>query len=212
MKMTLRSLAILAVALALPQMALANLADVAKATRILQKIVEVTAKYQQYSADLKAPQPLANSSGAYVLPYNSSGAMTEWANKTLNIQVGAMAGEKAGEVAGNALAARVPFGGLFSGAAKKKGKELGALAAIGGTEFIKKSSDQSFNNLDDYAVYMHVAHSKEGGYAQAVAAAMAIYPSLEASYDTAIKKAFEQAAKDAKVAAAAAVAAKTTAK
>jgi hypothetical protein len=85
----------------------------------------------------------------------------------------------------------------MSGTIKKKGKEMGAVAAVGGAEFIKKSSDQSFNNLDDYSVYMHVAHSKEGGYQQALAAAMAIYPSLENTYEVAVKKAYELAAKDA---------------
>jgi hypothetical protein len=205
--MTPRSLVALAVVLALPSLSPANVADVAKAARILEQIAKIMAKYQQYSANLKAPPPIANSTGTYVLPYHSSGAMTEWATKTLNIQVGAMAGEKAGEVAGNALASRVPFGGLLSGVAKKKGKEIGAVAAVGGTEFIKKSSDQSFNNLDDYAVYLHVAHSSEGGYSQALAAAMAIYPSLEKTYDAAIKKAFEQAAKNPAAGVAASVAA-----
>lgn len=213
MKLTKRTLAIFAAVLVLPSMVLANAADVAKAARILDQVIKLTAKYREVTTDLKAPTPLANSAGAYVLPYNNSGAMTEWAMKTLNVQVGALAGEKAGEMAGNALASKVPFGGLLSGAAKKKGKEMGAVAAVGGMEFIKKTSDQSFNNLDDYAVHLHVKYSGQGGYSQALAAAMAIYPALETSYEPAIKHAVDQAVKEKKAAEkAAAAAAKEAAK
>lgn len=200
MKPTLRAFALFTVVLALPSFALAtSVADVVKAQAILAKVVQLTKKYQQYNGVVQAPEPLANNGGQYQLPYGSNGALTEWANKTLNVQVGAIAGEKAGELAGNAVASRVPFGGLMGGAFKKKGKQLGAVAAVGGPEFIKKSSDRSFNNLDDYAVYLHVKHSADGGYASALAAAMAIYPGLEKSYDAAIQKAYANAAKTATV-------------
>lgn len=196
MKTILRVFVLSAVVLALPSFALAtSVADVVKAQAILTKVIELTKKYPQASGAVQAPEPLASNSGQYQLPYGSNGALTEWANKTLNVQVGAIAGEKAGEMAGNAVASRVPFGGLMGGAFKKKGKQLGAIAAVGGPEFIKKSSDRSFNNLDDYAVYLHVKHSADGGYTQALAAAMAIYPELEKSYDSAVQKAYAAAAK-----------------
>lgn len=198
MKTILRVFVLSAVVLALPSFALATgVADVVKAQAVLAKVIELTKKYPQASGVVVAPEPLANNSGQYQLPYASNGALTEWANKTLNVQVGAIAGEKAGELAGNAVASRVPFGGLMGGAFKKKGKQLGAVAAVGGPEFIKKSSDRSFNNLEDYAVYLHVKHSADGGYASALAAAMAIYPDLEKGYDAAIQKAYANAAKTA---------------
>lgn len=121
--------------------------------------------------------------------------MTAWATKTLNAKLGSLAGEKAGEQAGKALASKVPFGGFASGLMKNKGKEMGAMAAIGGADFIKKSSSVSFNNLEDYAVYLHVKYSTNGDYTQALAAAMAIYPSLETGYDNAVKSAYQRAAK-----------------
>ena len=170
-----------------------NMADVVKAQAILGKVIEYTAKYQAYAANVQAPQPLPNNSGKYLLPYNADGQITEWAAKTLSSQVGAAIGAKAGEEAGKQLASRVPFGGLASGFMKKKGKEMGAVAAVGGMEFIKKTSHLSFNDLDDYAVYLHVKHASSGDYAQALAAAMAIYPSLEGNYDTAIRNAYQRA-------------------
>ena len=49
----------------------------------------------------------------------------------------------------------------------------------------------SFNNLDDYAVYLHVTHGNEAGLQQALAAVMSIYPDLEFGYDVAINKAYQ---------------------
>ena len=152
------------------------------------------------AGNIVAPAPQTSQAGPYFLPYNSKGEMTEWANKAINAQVGAALGAKAGEEAGKAVTSRIPFGGLLNGAAKNKGKALGAIAAVGGTEFIKTSSDQSFANLDDYAVHLHVTHAGSANFAQALATAMAIYPSLEKSYQPSIKGAYERAAKAAKAA------------
>jgi len=193
MKSFLRIPALFAVLLAaMPSANATDMADVVKAQVILGKVLEYTSKYQVQTGTIEAPLPLTNKKGKYFVPYNAEGQITEWATKTLNTQLGAAIGAKAGEEAGKQLAARVPFGGLASGLMKKKGKEMGAVAAIGGTEFIKKTSELSFNNLDDLAVYMHVKHGSSGDYAQALAAAMAIYPALEGSYDNAIRSAYQR--------------------
>ncbi len=194
MKSYLRVPALFAVLLvAMPSAIATNMADVVKAQVILGKVLEYTSKNQVQTGPIEAPLPLTNKKGRYFVPYNAEGQITEWATKTLNTQVGAAIGAKAGEEVGKHLAAKVPFGGLASGLMKKKGKEMGAVAAIGGTDFIKKTSALSFNNLDDLAVYMHVKHGSSGDYAQALAATMAIYPALEASYDNAVRSAYQRA-------------------
>ena len=198
-KNRLRLLAVLGLAIALPSIARAISADdIARTQKILTTVLELSAKYPAAAGNIVAPAPQTNQAGPYFLPYNSKGEMTEWANKAINAQVGAALGAKAGEEAGKAVTSRIPFGGLLNGAAKNKGKELGAIAAVGGTEFIKTSSDQSFANLDDYAVHLHVTHAGNANFAQALATAMAIYPSLEKSYQPSIKGAYERAAKAAK--------------
>ena len=169
-----------------------SVADLVKAQAVVSKVVQLLTKYQQYDIQLDAPAPRTNAKGKYVLPYNESGALTEWATKTFNVQAGSFAGEKAGEAAGKAVASKVPFGGLASGL-MKKGKEMGAMAALGGEKFVRSTSSLSFDNLDDYAVYLQVKHGQEPGFNQALAAAMAIYPQLETSYDWAISKAYQQA-------------------
>jgi len=202
MKLMLRLLASSLLALSVSTAAFAtSAADVVKAQVILNKVIELTSKYQVATGTVTPPTPLANTKGKFLLPYTADGQLTEWANKTLSTQVGAVVGAKAGEEAGKQLAARVPFGGLASGLIKKKGKEMGAMAAIGGVEFVKKTSTMSFNTLDEYAVYMHVKYSGGSDYTRALAAAMAIYPDLEGRYDDAVKTAYQNAAKASKVAA-----------
>ena len=203
MKRIARLLVALTLTLSMPQWARAlSPEDVAKAQKILKVVADVAAKLQQSSVTLTAPTPLTNQTGAFFLPYNSKGELTGWANKALNAQIGAAVGEKAGEEAGKALVSKVPFGGLLGGAAKSKGKELGAVAAVGGPEFIKSSSDLSFNTLEDYAVYLHVKHANDAEFSKALATAIAIDPPLEKGYPAALKAAYAKAEAAAKAAAA----------
>ncbi|MCC6415627.1 MAG: hypothetical protein IT582_06935 [Opitutaceae bacterium] len=169
-------------------------ADLVKAQIVLNQILQITSKFSTVQvADITAPVPLANAKGKYVLPYTQTGALTEWATKSLSTQLGAAVGEKVGEEAGKQLAARVPFGGLASGLVKKKGKEMGAMAALGGEKYVRSTSSMSFNNLDDYAVYLQVKHGNTSGFKEALAAAMAIYPQLESTFDSAIRNAYQKA-------------------
>lgn len=192
----LRLLASLALALALPTLAHAlSPEDINRATRILQTVLDVSTKLSAATGNLVTPTPQTNQAGPYFLPYNSKGELTAWATKAISAQLGAAAGEKAGEEAGKAVLSQVPLGGLFGGAAKKKGKELGAIAAVGGADFIKSTSDLSFAALEDLAVYLHVKHSGADNYVQALATTIAIYPQLEKTFAPAVKKAYELAAK-----------------
>lgn len=174
--------------------------DLARTQKILKGVAEVLAKLNQPNLKLVAPTPLTNQAGAYFLPFTSKGELTGWASKAINAQIGAAVGEKAGEEAGKALASKVPFGGLLGGTAKSKGKELGAIAAVGGLEYIKSSSDLSFNSLEEFAVYLHVKHGNDAEFNKALATAITIYPALEKGYPAALKGAYDKAAKAAKAA------------
>lgn len=202
MKPLARFVLAVSLAIALPQAARALSAeDVARAQKILKGVAEVVAKLNQPTLTLTAPAPLTNQTGAFFLPYTSKGELTGWASKALNAQLGAAVGEKAGEEAGKALASKIPFGGLLGGTAKSKGKELGAIAAVGGLDYIKSTSDLSFNTLEDFAVYLHVKHANDGEFSKALATAIAIYPALEKGYPAAVKSAYDKAAKAAAAAA-----------
>lgn len=144
--------------------------------------------------DLDVADPIEGASGKFVLPFDDSGELTAWAEKSLTAKAGAEVGEKAAGM----LAAKVPFGGFMSGAAKSKAKELGAVTAIGGWDFIKENSTQFFNKLYDYSVYLHSQFHGLPGYENALAASMAIYPQLEKSHRSSVDRAYKDASKKAR--------------
>ncbi|MDE0767295.1 MAG: hypothetical protein OSB19_02795 [Opitutaceae bacterium] len=72
---------------------------------------------------------------------------------------------------------------------------MGAATAIGGMAFIKKTTDRSLSNVDDYIVYLQVKHSGSLKYQKAMASAMALYPEMEGRTDIAMKNAARAAKK-----------------
>ncbi len=169
--------------------------DIVRAQMVISKVLAVVSKFQTQSVVLTAPDPIHANTGRYLLPYKENGEPTEWAVKMVSAQVGKLVGEKAGDAATRAVASKVPFGGLASGLIKKKTKEVAAVTALGGPEFLKKTSDLSFNDLNAYAVYLHVKHSADSNYQQVLATAIAVYPDLEKGFDAAIQQAYSAAAK-----------------
>ena len=173
--------------------------DIVRAQMVINKVIQIVGEYQkltQQNVLLEAPTPIAANTGQYLLPYKANGEATEWAVKAVSAQVGKLVGEQAGDAATRAVASKVPFGGLASGLIKKKTKEVAAVTALGGSEYLKKTSELSFNDLSDYAVYLHVHHSGDANYQQVLATALAVYPDLENRFDGAIKAAYAaQAAK-----------------
>jgi hypothetical protein len=166
------------------------MAEIAKAQVILGQVQQLMDTYAELTVDLEAPEPRYNNKGKFLLPYTSEGEPTEWADKILQAEAAKFVGDKAGDMAVNALASKVPFGGLAGGFVKKKAKESAAVMAMGGKKFIKKTSDLSFNNLDDYAVYLQARHGSDPDFKMMLAAAMGLYPDLEHRYTIAVKKAY----------------------
>ena len=82
--------------------------EIAKAQIIIGQIQEVRDTLNALTVDLEAPEPRYYTKGKYLLPYTQEGEPTEWAGKVVRSQVGKMAGEKAGGMAANALASKVP--------------------------------------------------------------------------------------------------------
>jgi hypothetical protein len=186
-----------------PIMARADgVADFARAQVMFAQAMNAVQQYKQVAgtvsstetaaapAEPAAPTPLTDKSGKFCCPYDEEGHLVGWANKAIGAQVGAAVGSKVGEKAGGAVLSKVPFGGLLSGAAKKKGKELGALAAVGGPDFVKSSSTISFNSLEDLSLYLHLNFAANPEYVKGLAAALAIYPDLEKTYAASLKKAY----------------------
>jgi hypothetical protein len=204
--MKTRLLASVVLLLAVPSFLTASsssaIGDIVRAQVIINQVLQVVAKAKEVRAatgggaapaEPVAPEPLStdNKAGKFFLPFDAEGNLTGWANKAITAQVGSAVGAKAGEKAGSMLASKVPMaGGLLAMGAKKKGKELGAIAAVGGAKFIKESSTYSFANVQDLALYMHLNCSSNTDYIKGFAAAMALYPDLEKTYEATVKKAY----------------------
>ena len=172
-----------------------TMGDIVKAQILIGKVMKVVDAYQQFTVELEAPQPIEGNTGKYLLPYRADGELTEWASKAVNAQVGKLVGEKVGDVATNAIASKIPFGGLAGGLLKKKTKEVAAVTALGGMKFLQDTSDQSFASLNDYALFLHVRHSSDSTYKEALAAAMAVYPDLEGRFAGVINDAYRTQSK-----------------
>lgn len=183
----------------------ADMEGIIKAQIILGQVTQIMDKYEDVRAllatneiVLEVADPREDAEGEFVFPYTSYGAITEWAEKSLSAQAGAQAGAMAGEKAAGALASKVPFGGLAAGLVKGKSRELAAVTAIGGWEFIRGSSDLSFDSQDEYSLYLHTQFEGSADYETALAAAMAIYPELEKGHSRAIDAAYKKARRSVK--------------
>ena len=126
---------------------------------------------------LVAPTPIDANTGAYMCPYTKDGQLTKWVHRAIAAKVGAEAGKKTGKAAGETAGSGAPLLGGILGrqAGEKIGRSL-AVGLIGGDAFIRRTSDQSFDRLDDLAVYLHVHHSTVSTYRKAVNATGEIYP------------------------------------
>ena len=194
MKSFVRALSVLVLAsLCVASLSANTAADIARAEKVLRQVLFISGQYEGKDLVLIAPTPLTNKAGMYCVPYDANGELTPWAAKAVEATAGGMAGEKAGGAAVSALGGAIPGAGLLSSFAKKKGKELGAKAAVGGPEFIKSSSTYSFNSLNDYSVFLHAKFSGKPTYTKALASAISVYPELETTLEPAIKSAYVQA-------------------
>lgn len=140
--------------------------------------------------ELNSPPPITGNNGNYMSPYTSDGVMAEWVNNATNASTGSSLGSLAGGEAGRRMASNIPFFGQMIG--ESVGSSVGRSAALsmaGGQDFIRDSSDLSFNNLDDMAVWLYVHHSEHPHYQDALGAAFAIYPDLQDRYQPALIRA-----------------------
>lgn len=147
---------------------------------------------QQWAAphQLTAPTPSEGNSGEFMSPYTTDGVLAEWVDKAINAKMGSAVGGAAGAYAGRKLAENIPlFGGMIG---QKIGDKMGREIAIkmsGGEEFIRESSDVSFANLQDMAVWMYVNHSDHPHYQDALESTWEIYPEFQHIYAPAIANA-----------------------
>lgn len=123
---------------------------------------------------------IQDNSGEYMCPWTSDGVLADWVDKAINASTGASVGSAAGAYAGRKALENVPFLGSFLGS--KVGEATGrkvALEAAGGHDYIRETSDLSFNSLETMARYIHAKYAGTSHFQEAVKAANEIYPGLQ---------------------------------
>jgi len=132
---------------------------------------------------LTAPAPIQDNSGEYLCSITRDKTLAEWSDKMAHVGLATTIGATAGAIAGQQVLKQVPFvGGLLGDwAGKAIGRRI-AIESAGGMDFIKKTSDLSFNTTQDLALYLYVEYFNGDHYAEAVKAAMELYPDLKAQY------------------------------
>lgn len=129
------------------------------------------------------PKPIESNEGEFMSPYTSDGVLAEWVNNMINAEIGSALGSTAGVLVGQKLTSDIPIAGAWVGGSV--GSMIGekvAFEAGGGEEFIKQSSDLSFNDLKSLAIYIYVNYSDTEHYQAALKATQALYPELKNKY------------------------------
>ncbi len=138
--------------------------------------------------EIIAPIPKLDNTGLYMCPYTQDGVLAEWVDMAINAKMGAASGKLVGTYAGARATGSIAGGDLGRLVGDAIGRSM-AIKACGGLDYIKSTSDISFNNLNDLAIYMYAKFSSHEHYKAALESTMAIYPQLEKRYFNAIKMA-----------------------
>ena len=142
------------------------------------------------AAQIAAPAPIEGNEGKYMSPYTTDGVVAEWVDKAMKAKMGSAIGGAIGAYAGQKAMEQIPFLGGFLGqkAGEAMGREI-AVKASGGWEYIKSTSDLSFNTVEELSVWMYATHSENEHYAEVLAAVQEIYPEMKQRYYAAIQNA-----------------------
>lgn len=133
------------------------------------------------------PEPILDNTGEYLCPYTQDGVLAEWTDKAIGVGAASGVGQAAGAYLGAKALEQIPFvGGWLGGMAGDAAGRAIAIEAAGGEEFMRETSDISFNNLNDMSVYMYAKFSSHEHYQDALESVMEIYPDMKQTYVSAI--------------------------
>lgn len=130
-----------------------------------------------------APSPRTDSQGEYLSPFTSDEVVAPWVSKGLEASVGA----EVGSLVGQKALESVPFVGGILG--DRAGRTLGRAAAIelvGGMDYMRSTTDMSFDNVSDLIIYTWVYYEDHPSYEEVVSLIGKIYPEYSQSYFSAL--------------------------
>lgn len=132
---------------------------------------------------LSAPKPQPDANGEYISPYTSDGVMCEWTDKMANLSLASTIGGTVATVAVQQGLRHVPLvGGLLGIVADKAGAAIGrkiAIESVGGWDYIKSKTDQSFATAEDLTMHMYTTYCYNEHYNSSLGALKELYPELK---------------------------------
>jgi len=136
---------------------------------------------------LVSPTPLPDNTGKFPCPYTADGALAPWAERALKADRG---GSRAGAMASGMAIGAIPIAGdLFAEKVEQDMVKSSAVKFAGGRAFMRESSDQSFNKLDDLAVWHYVNYSTVPEFKRMQKFLVELYPYLADNYGNAVRHA-----------------------
>jgi hypothetical protein len=137
-------------------------------------------------ASVVLPQPRMDSEGAFLSPFTSDEVVAPWVEKGMaagiGAEVGALAGQKAME--------SVPFvGGLLGDTVGRSVGRSAAIELVGGMDYMRSTTDMSFDNVNELIVYTWVKYEQHPSYAKVVDLIGKIYPEYGQNYMAALTNA-----------------------
>jgi hypothetical protein len=130
-----------------------------------------------------APEPIEGNEGAYLCPYTTDEVIARWVNRGASAKLGASIGRTIGAYAGQKLLEDTPLlGGLLGSAlGETVGREI-AISSAGGWDYIKNTSDLSFNTIEEMSVYLYAHYGNNEHFQEAFAMTAEIYPELAEAF------------------------------
>jgi hypothetical protein len=136
---------------------------------------------------LVSPTPLAHNRGKYPCPYVASGALAPWADRAVHSD---RRSAHAGAAAAGTAIGMIPIAAdLFAEKVEQDMVKSAALKAAGGSKFMRDTSDQSFDKLDDLAAWHYINYSKAREFKKLQKFLVELYPYLAENYGMAVRRA-----------------------
>ena len=130
---------------------------------------------------------MADNCGKYPCPYTAAGELAPWAKRAIDADRG---GARAGAMAAGMAVGAVPIAGdLFAEKVEQDMVTSAAVKSAGGRAFMRSTSDQSFDKLDDLAVWHYVNYSTVPEFKRVQKFLVELYPYLADNYGNAVRHA-----------------------
>ena len=151
-----------------------------------------TGGYIPQSNELILPTPIQGTSGLYMSPFTNDETICEWVTKANSLKTAGSVGKTIGTISKD-MTDNIYGKVALSVVGKQIGDSIArsiAMVAIGGEEYLKSTSDLSFNRIEDLAVYLYVKYSTtREDYSEIYQATTEIYPELKTNFVRALREA-----------------------